>query len=85
MLAAKIVQLGLHLATLRGQEGVPKWVYVRPWSGMVKKVKNMGLRPSNRQNVTPSGGSILPIHWGFRLDQLNRRRTNKWLSRSVTP
>ena len=45
MLAAKIVQLGLHLATLRDQEGVPKWVYVRPWSGMVKKVKNMGLRP----------------------------------------
>ena len=53
MLAAKIVQLGLHLATLRGQEGVPKWVYVRPWSGMVKKVKNMGLGPSNRQNVPP--------------------------------
>lgn len=41
MLAAKIVQLGLHLATLRGQEGVSKWVYVRPWSRMAKKVKNM--------------------------------------------
>ena len=51
MLAAKIVQLGLHLATLRGQEGVSKWVYVRPWSGMVKKVKNMGLRPLNLQKV----------------------------------
>ena len=51
MLAAKIVQLGLHLATLRGQEGVPKWVYVRPWSGMVKRVKKMGLRPSNLQKV----------------------------------
>ena len=50
-MAAKIVQLGLHLATLRGQEGVPKWVYVRPWSGMVKKVKNMGLRPSNSQKL----------------------------------
>ena len=47
MLAAKIVQLGLHLATLRGQEGVSKWVYVRPRSGMVKKVKNNGLRSSN--------------------------------------
>ena len=50
-MAAKIVQLGLHLATLRGQEGVPKWVYVRPWSGMAKKVKNMGLRPLNPQKV----------------------------------
>ena len=71
MLAAKIVQLGLHLATLRGQEGVSKWVYVRPWSGMVKKVKNMGLGPSNRQNVPPRFGSILTMHWGFRLDQLD--------------
>ena len=70
MLAAKIIQLGLHLATLRGQEGVSKWVYVRPWAGMVKKVKNKGLRPSNRQNVPPRVGSILPMHWGFRLDQL---------------
>ena len=43
-MAAKIVQLGIHLATLRGQEGVSKWVYVRPWSRMVKKVKNKGLR-----------------------------------------
>ena len=50
-MAAKIVQLGVHLATLRGQEGVSKWVYVRPWSGMVKKVKNMGLRPRNLQKV----------------------------------
>ena len=29
-----------------------------------------GLRRSNRQNVTARGGSILPMHWGFRLDQL---------------
>ena len=50
-MAAKVVQLGLHLAALRGQEGVSKWVYVRPWSEMVKKVKNMGLRPLNRQKV----------------------------------
>ena len=50
-MAAKIVQLGLHLATLRGHEGVSKWVYVRPWSEMVKKVKNMGLRPLNLQKV----------------------------------
>ena len=50
-MAAKIVQLGLHLATLRGQEDVSKWVYVRPWSGMVKKVKNMDLRPLNLQKV----------------------------------
>ena len=57
LLAAKIVQLGLHLATLRGQEGVSKWVYVRPWSGMVKKVKNIRLRPSNRQNVPARGVS----------------------------
>ena len=70
-MAAKIVQLGVHLATLRGQEGVSKWVYVRPWSGMVKKVKNMGLRPSNRQKLPARAGSILPMHWGFRLDQLN--------------
>ena len=70
-MAAKIVQLGLHLATLRGQEGVSKWVYVRPWSGMVKKVKNKGLRPSNRQNVEARVGSFLPLHWGFRLDQLD--------------
>ena len=71
MLAAKIVQLGLHLATLRGQEGVSKWVYVRPWSGMVKKVKNMGLRPSNWQNVSARGVSKKSMHWGFRLDQLD--------------
>ena len=70
MLAAKLIQLGLHLATLKGQERVPKWVYVRPWSGMVKKVKNMGLRPSNRQKLPARAGSILPMHWGFRLDQL---------------
>ena len=50
-MAAKIIQLGLHLATLRAQEGVSKWVYVRPWSGMVKKVKNMGVRLLNRQKV----------------------------------
>ena len=70
MLAAKIVQLGLHLATLRGQEGVPKWVYVRPWSGMVKKVKNMGLRPSNRLKLPARVVSKKSMHWGFRLDQL---------------
>ena len=70
MLAAKIVQLGVHLATLRGQEGVSKWVYVRPWSGMVKKVKNMGLRPSNRQKLSARAGSKKSMHWGFRLDQL---------------
>ena len=71
-MAAKIIQLGLHLATLRGQEGVSKWVYVRPWAGMVKKVKNKGLRPSNWQNVAARFGSFLLMHWGFRLDQLNQ-------------
>ena len=70
MLAAKIVQLGLHLATLRGQEGVCKWVYVRPWSGMVEKVKNIGLRPSNRQKLPARVVSKKSMHWGFRLDQL---------------
>ena len=29
-----------------------------------------GLRRSNRQNVPARFGSILPMHWGFRLDQL---------------
>ena len=59
-MAAKIVQLGFHLATLRGQEGVSKWVYVRPWSGMVKKVKNMGARPPNPQKVPAASLGFWP-------------------------
>ena len=55
MLAAKIVQLGLHLATLRGQEGVSKWVYVRPWSGMVKKVRNQKYGPKTLEPAKVAG------------------------------